>query len=591
MTVAVVTVTFPILSVLATTSSGDEKEESTEGGEILDDVFGEIVFYRWDRVYKADYPTDKEWHPTLLVWGRDKGKTDDGYIGTYAPDLIYRGPSCRTYPGVTHQFGYESPWNTFQHDGDIKEDQSFFINTTDKAEGIDVGTDPQVQTSKDTFYTNDDRGCLYVQYGGTDGDNEGVDGQKCPKYAIKMSKSSSATQDYYLDPDHDGGQAQLNLSDAPVYEWVFKSYNSDNRGLGWRLFENVSSHDDPVLGVDKMTRFVYLESDYNGDEDEDNNLFKWFQGTALRYSAITQDVKVKEGQILSISASNYVDTAGNAQNQSGVVIKSGVTVTVEKGGILSVSGDLINDGFIVNNGGTIIVQDGGSIFPFLQGEDTIRDGCGSIQCVSGDIIVEKGGALYSGLNSAGSYNDTAASNALTALIDGLFSNLFSGFSALNSAGSETNSESTDENNSDATYENSSDARFELSYGSVLVNYGVVGFGSLWLGNATTIENRKGGYIWGGLYEVDGKSFTTMLKDMNQKLSSGIAPNGADLRQYPKIYNVDRYLYGGIRFRDFEGLGDSIQYPTIYYSADEKNHLKLGDAEKTNEQLNWKQMEL
>ena len=96
--------------------------------------------------------------------------------------------------------------------------------------------------------------------------------------------------------------------------------------------------------------------------------------------------------MLSIGSNGYIDASGNEVKTKGCFIGNGQTVTINKGGVLSISGNLINNGTIINNGG--------SISSLLAGNDIGKNGCGILKCTNGDILIEKGGALYAGMNDS-----------------------------------------------------------------------------------------------------------------------------------------------------------------------------------------------
>lgn len=483
--------------------------------EMLNDVFGEVVFYRWERVNRNTYPTDTEWHPTLLVWQNSNGR-DDGYIGCVAPNDIYMGPEARPVEGVTNKFSRSDPIykSQFKDSGQMEESETYYMRLTDRAEGIDVGSDPQVKSYRDIFYTDDSRDCLYVKYGKRDDDNEGLDDNDAPVYMIKMTTAPGVNRDYILEPGGNGGQSWMKIHHNEYgYEWSFMSVKRSGRGDVFRVFYNKESEDDPTLAVGSFKRFMHVRS-----EDREQDLFKWFIGTKLRYSAIKGDTSVRDGQILSISASNYVDAGGSNESQQGVILPKGRTITVEKGGILSISGDFINNGTIINNGGTILIQKGGTLFPFLQGTNPYEDGCGTLKCNAGDIIVEEGGNLYAGLNCAMTDGTTRAV-----------------------------------------------APFWLDNNSTLVNYGVVCCGEMRLGSAAVVENRGDGKIYTCLWEEEWGSFTDMLKDNNTKLVTGKTDKLSGLRYFETgtwqakstISGVD--MYGGIGV-----ISDAIKIPPTVY---------------------------
>ncbi len=503
----------------------DENAESQEGATLLNDVFGEVVFYRWDRVYRNDYPTDSDWHLVMLVWSRSDGTIDDGYIGALAPDDIWQGPEAAAVPGVTHRFTEDNEiYDKYFDDKKwIKEKDTYYIRLTDRAEGIDIGSDPQVQTYRNTFFTDDDRDCLYIKYSKRDSDNEGEDGLQAPVYYMKMSKSPNAPADYdyVIEPwgDEDNSAIAFHANESGRDEWTFKS-ESKSRGDVWRVFYNKESARDPTLSVGEGLRFAHVRS-----QDKDWNLFKMFIGTKLRFSSINGDVNIQSGQILSISPSNYVSSTGSTESQSGVILPGGNTITIEKGGILSISGDFINNGTIINNGGTIIVQNGGTIYPFLQGDDNNSLGCGSIKCNSGDIIVEDGGAIYSGMNCAMTTDNVQRS-----------------------------------------------AAFWLDNSSTLVNYGLVCCGQVDLGDATVVENRSNGRIYTCLYEPSWGTFTYQLSDNNSKLMSGSTD---DLKSLG-YFDTGTDYYGGITI--IGGPTKLTNAPSIYTAKDMGGNLNNPDSD-------------
>ncbi|SDB50632.1 hypothetical protein SAMN02910298_02571 [Pseudobutyrivibrio sp. YE44] len=475
-------------------STEPESTESEEGATLLNDVFGEVVMYRWDRVYRGDYPIDTDqWYLSMLVWARESMSIYDGYIGALAPDDIWEGPDATPVPGVTNRFGVKDPVykDQFKDKKWIKENKTCYIRLTDRAEGIDINSDPQVQPNKDTFFTDDDRDCLYVKYGGTDSDNHGLDGNHAPKYHMKMSKSKNAPEgfDYIIEPwgDEDNSAISFRGSEYKA-EWTFACRKS-KLGDAWRVFYNKGSAHDPTLTVAQGQRYAHARS-----QDHDWNLFKWFIGKKLRFSSINGDLTVTKGQLLSISPSVYVDSEGSEESQNGVINPTGNTVTIEKGGVLSVSGDFINNGTIINNGGTIVIQKGGNIYPFLQGADSSQ-GCGSIKCNGGDIIIEEGGALYTGLNCSQATDNVRRS-----------------------------------------------APFWLDNSSTLINYGLLCCGSLELGDSSVIENRGNGHIYTCLWQKNWDTIVNQLSDNNEALMSGNTDSLLDLGY---IQTADKDFIGGI----------------------------------------------
>ena len=190
-------------------------------------------------------------------------------------------------------------------------------------------------------------------------------------------------------------------------------------------------------------------SSYAKNANNVKDSFKVFVGDRMHYASLRDGTTVSEGSILSISSGEYISADGGNDKVDGVILPTGSTLTIEKGGILSIDSDFVNNGTIINNGGTILVKDGGTLAPYMQESDAAKNGCGSLKCLGGDIIIMKGGAVYAGLNdSSGSI-----------------------------------------------------VPFQLDKNSTLINQGLLVYGSLRLGEASRIELYDGSKTVGSVYEA------------------------------------------------------------------------------------------
>lgn len=396
-----VTRAFAAVDEAAETQSTDTAA-SGEDSNMLKDAYGEVVLYRWERVRSDNYPTDSEWHPSLLMFAPNG--QPPSYLSGIAPSSVYVGPSSNTggIDGV-NKFGANDPiWNGLSDDSDVDYMKSYFILTNDRAYGFNE-KDKQIDTSKSVFFTDSSRDCVYVRYVGRNenSNNNGLDGAYPPEYDIKMSKEPTDPNDYYICPDRDDGGI-MKISNSPSKPWSFQSKApsavtgtgiidvKDNLG-GWCIFNDWSGSKDPMLARYQNAFKVETE------ENPANYCRAWYIGTQMRLSAIKGNTSVNRDQILEISANEYISNAGQQESAEGVVLPAGETLTINKGGILSISGSFINNGTIVNNGGTILIKNGGVLSPFMPGTNTALNGCGAIKCIGGDIIIQPGGALYGGL--------------------------------------------------------------------------------------------------------------------------------------------------------------------------------------------------
>lgn len=451
----------------------NETEKASVQGDVLDDVFGEVVMYRWKRVKAGTHPQDGKWHPTLLTY------EDWGCVSVKAPSSIWGTPEAPAFEGVTHFFkksdqvysdlymeggGFSGKSNAYS---------SYMLRIDDSSVNVSK-MDRQICPWNDEFYTDSDRNCLYVKY--VKNDNKNGDSPKC---FIKLSKDDENAADYYIRGEtYDGGGIYLSnslpsLNDkdgVDTFGWTFEPSGDNLYGIFHEQFivKDTYLETQSEVGTGKVRNYVY---GYMGERTR----YKWFTGEKVRYSCIKDDMAIRKGQILSIGKANYISTedggtgSGAAEAANGVILQGGQTITIEKGGILSIDGEFINNGTIINNGGTILIKEGGSISPFLQGDDTAKLGCGSIKCNGGDIIIEKGGALYAGL------------------FDGRLQ----------------------------------DVPFYLDNSSTLINYGLLVYGTMRLGDAARVELRGDGRIYGSMVTYGTRLFSI---------------NGSD---YPSVEAADK----------------------------------------------------
>ncbi len=459
---------------------GGDKEESAD---ILSDCFGEVLMYRWERVDQTNYPTDDEWYPSLLFMGAD----NFFYVSAVSPDSIRLGYNAGTIPGAQR---FSEKDNPFYKDSDVDEENSQFLKIKDNAWHYN---DSQINLSKNVFYTSNSRDCIYLKYSGRNenNSNNGLDNIYSPRYAMRLSDGNnnmSTGYSYVRGINGDGGSRML-IDQNQTGTWVFQSKNlNNNRGVGFRIFDDIAWHYDPDFEFSYSGYIACQDGSWNW-----NDCAVWYKGKKLRFSCIKGNTTVKKGQILSISASDYVASDGREESAEGVILQPGEKITVEKGGILSISGTFINNGTIENNGGTILVKEGGSITPFLQGSGAVTKGCGAIKCNGGDIIIQQGGSVYAGLN-----DDKGVK-----------------------------------------------VPFYLDNSSTLINMGLLVYGSMRLGNAARVELYETAKTYGSYYSYKGekKSYTvdasTSIADVKKQIASkggimienGLYPQAEDKKTY------------------------------------------------------------
>ncbi|MBR1898824.1 MAG: hypothetical protein IJ825_08100 [Oscillospiraceae bacterium] len=370
----------------------DETAAEADTTKIIDDCYGEVVMYRWTQMTYEDaehrLPEDNELHPVMMIWHNGY------YFAGKAPDCIWSSEnSSGVVPGIdkTHYMPSISTYKDhFEDDGDVEADETFYIDCRQ------TYGDTQINPASRLFYTSDDRNVPYMHYTGKkDGDNHNEhDNSEAILTQLKL-KSDNGTE-YWLHPENDECMTirTSEPSDHPFrFEQDWRDWGDDNSwGLTGKNYDfDVAfnrKHTDGLLYI--KVGFGHVQSDWSVSKP------LVYLGEKLRFSAINGGTTVGPDSILSITPGRYISDTGEGEPATGVILPEGQTLTIEKGGVLSVSGQFINNGTIINYG-TILIRDGGSIYPFLQGNDTANNGCGKILCSGGDIIIKEGGALFAGL--------------------------------------------------------------------------------------------------------------------------------------------------------------------------------------------------
>lgn len=328
---------------------------------------------------------------------------------------------------------------------------SDYLITPDRAISAE-SKDPMIHFDREAFFTEDDRNVAYVQYRGITGaentpvwdmyiENRTIG--ETYDLSIKDTDTSSNYTDHPWNKDvkyYDSGIK----SGVPSSLWtsyrdgVNRAYlkvtrRSDGQkgdGITISEFQGKYVFRRPnnfqyFLALDGgwlSARYCYIYMDILEDEskpfDKDSNPYRhhkegWnfdlrpgiqgfdlYVAEKLHFSQLKGNTQVNDGMLLRISNADYVDQDGKTSKTMGSIIPNGATLTVNKGGMLVISGNLINNGTIINNGGTILVKKDGCISSFMQGNNISKNGCGTIKCNGGDILISKGGAIYAGMNDS-----------------------------------------------------------------------------------------------------------------------------------------------------------------------------------------------
>ena len=156
-------------------------------------------------------------------------------------------------------------------------------------------------------------------------------------------------------------------------------------GGKFMIFKNISNARDPAWQCYNNGRIWC-------DQESDNGDRCWFNvwyGDPTVYSELKQSYTISNGQTLTLDS--------EATAYRGIYIPPTATLTVQKGGTLAINETVFNDGTIVCDGGTVIIQDAGMLAP-LGDDGTLsynRNGKNKIVVQNGGtVIIMDGGRLY-----------------------------------------------------------------------------------------------------------------------------------------------------------------------------------------------------
>ncbi len=240
----------------------------------------------------------------------------------------------------------------------------FELLRTDLPDGVAYG--------EKTFRTAENISHMTLYYQGEDSDNGNA-----RQYKLITEKTGSTLYalhctDTFFD---DGFEEKSGTGDSSVISVLTPGTLSNVSITSGRvsLFSNISGADSKIR-IDKTSGDVYSTRSALWDMAQ----FAMYVGYKEEFSAIQSDCTIGSGQVANYNGYVY--------------IKPGVTITVEKGGVLCVSGVLYNNGTIINNGGDIVVQKNAAIEQFCLADSP----GGVICCDGGDLVILSGGCVTVG---------------------------------------------------------------------------------------------------------------------------------------------------------------------------------------------------
>lgn len=318
-------------------------------------VDGVVDIWKWTRVRsQSDLPDDR---PTRTVGSRTE--TYD-----YALLLVYE------HDGKNYIANF-APENRRTNSGVAMKD-CFWLPAAPIPDSIDL--------SLKTFRTLENPGHVFLRpTGEQDTDNN------CKIYELYAEDRS--------DPVCLNAQYGFSFSDSRItYKYPSISFCSSDARSGcvssnmFKLFHNISGITADYCLTTNSDGSVLCQRPGTWSMAE----FQVYIGVKEQWSAIRSDYTIRNGMVANYNGYIYLEP--------------NVTVTVEEGGVLSISGTLYNNGTIQNNGGTVLVQQDSSIEQFCLGDPR----GGALRCDGGDLVILSGGRVTT--NSLEMYHGATCTN-------------------------------------------------------------------------------------------------------------------------------------------------------------------------------------
>ncbi len=402
---------------------------------------GTMDIWRWERVdSQDDLPTSS-------------GKWDeDGEEKRYAHPVLLL---------------YEFNGNHYMVDGDYRTSGSKFkFKLCGLWDGVAYG--------EKSFRTVDNISHMTMRYAGIDSSNGNA---KQFRFRIESLQDDSGaisnlymSEDYYFQSKKSSGE-YTNIT-VLTPNTISKAHVNSGRV---KLFVNISAAKDAMIRIDSKTGNVYPERTFSWDMAE----FVMYVGYKERISVIRSDSKIGSGQVANYNGRVY--------------IMPGVTITVESGGVLSVSGELYNNGSIMNSG-DIVVQKNASIEQFCLGDSP----GGTICCDGGDLVILGGGCVITGKTESYTDYTTGFGNG-----------------------------------------------FVMRNGATCTNFGVLAVGSnAYVASGATLDNRSSGTMFFGYKPKMSYRGAIGLLDAKTAASTSVYNNLSGYNESTGVVSNPRLLYVG-----------------------------------------------
>ena len=356
-------------------------DDAEQNPEALENVYGgAIEFYHWEKITSASQlPTDDGTYRALIAW-------NDKYF-LQGDDFSERSVGGG---GMALHVNEEN---------------------TDRGVKGNVAEVQEIDLSQDEFYTMGGLGTPYLTFVGFRKE-ESYD--NCPSYFVQLAGLDDQPSEKWLCD----GDNKLDICTEGAGVGHYGGMN-----MGIVVGKELSSGNDASPGKVKLffveggslykdTGFgwygnVLYGDDFGGSWNYDE--FTLYIGKPVVYPAVRQNYVVGEDQFMHIS-------------QNGAMLKN-VTITVAKGGVLSIESWFMNNGRIVVDGGTLIVQNGSNPLGNEEDDDTedsvLLPFADIHPTVSGSLELKNGGELIVLSNARAAFSNIKATAGSSILNNGL----------------------------------------------------------------------------------------------------------------------------------------------------------------------------
>lgn len=340
--------------------------------ELPEDALTTVTYYEWNRVKtKDDLPAEwdtHKWAPLLIFDKKEKdGKTTPYYFSANKDDTViddeetgylhFNGVPCSKIPELS---GFPDTFFTSYNPTGMTCWRAWNDDDGENGDARVLYLSPSFRLGEAGFFApylvDYDKYDYFLEHG-----NSLVEGTKASKWwwTLVRANWSVITPDVYL--------KKYGADDE--YE---EKVNVD----GGRVIMQLNlSGDDAVLDVNGESNKIELDFWKSRD-----TYWRMYIGTEITYNVINTDYTVQKGQMLNLDGD--------------IRIGDGKTITVEEGAVLSINGNIFNNGHIYNKGGTILVQSNGCIQSYLPKD---KNDYGGIGLDGGDLVIRAGGRVMTGV--------------------------------------------------------------------------------------------------------------------------------------------------------------------------------------------------